>query len=245
MNDYERGKYLDAVTELYALYRHAMFPDLPECGSRAGLLADLLGTQLSEAVHLLSLLRGCLHLPGDVCEFGVAQGTTSALMANEILPTDKRLWLYDSFEGLPEPSAKDRLLDDIFGLGDIERYAGTMACPQSDVRGRLAGAGFPPERAVIVPGYLERTLQENGGANLPEAVCFAYLDMDFYEPTLLALRALHGRVARGGALMVDDYGFFSEGAKLAVHEFLAERPGDYLLEFPPPFAGKFCWLRRG
>lgn len=244
MNDYERGKYIDAVNELYSLYRHAVFPGLPECGPRVELLANLLGTQLSEAIYLLHLLRSSLGLEGDVCEFGVAQGTTSAFIANEILPTDKRLWLYDSFKGLPDPSAKDRLLDDIFRLGDMKRYAGTMACPETDVRNRLSAVQFPASRTLIVPGYLEHSLLENDGANVPKRVCFAYLDMDFYEPTLLALRTLHRRVSTGGVIMVDDYDFFSEGAKLAVHEFLDEHPGDYELEFPLPFAGKFCWLRR-
>ena len=68
-------------------------------------------------------------MSGDICEFGVAQGTTSALMSNEIKGLKERnLWLFDSFEGLPMPTEKDQLKDDIFSLGSIEAYKGTMAC---------------------------------------------------------------------------------------------------------------------
>jgi len=242
MNDYERQKYLDAITELYALYRRTLFPALPEIGARAPLMAELLGTSLGEAVYLLDTLRRCLALPGEVCEFGVCQGATSALMANEIISTDKTLWLYDSFQGLPMPGEKDELLDDIFGLGSIEKYHGTMRCGQEVVRGRLKRLGFPEERTRIVPGFLEQTLS---GETLPDQVCFAYLDMDFHEPTLLALRALHGRVPEGGVLMVDDYGFFSSGVRTAVREFQEEHPGQYELTLPLALSGKFCFLWKG
>ncbi len=73
-------------------------------------------------------LNRALGLDGDVCEFGVAQGATSALIANEIRGTEKDLWLFDSFEGLPKPTDHDILIDDIFNLGSIDRYQGTMAC---------------------------------------------------------------------------------------------------------------------
>ncbi|WP_243438758.1 TylF/MycF family methyltransferase [Fundidesulfovibrio soli] len=242
MNDYERQKYLDAITELYALYRRTVFPSLPGIGNRAPLMTDLLGTSLGEAVYLLDTLLRCLPLPGDVCEFGICQGATSAFMANEIMDTGKSLWLYDSFQGLPKPGEKDELLDDIFGLGHIGKYHGTMRCGREVVEGRLERLGFPAERTRIVPGFLEETLTPDA---LPHQVCFAYLDMDFHEPTLLALRALHGRVPEGGVLMVDDYGFFSSGVKTAVHEFLDEHPGEYELTLPLALSGKFCFLWKG
>ena len=62
-----------------------------------------------------------------MCEFGVAEGETSAVIANEIAESKKSFHLFDSFEGLPKPTAKDKLKDDLFSLGSIEAYAGTMA----------------------------------------------------------------------------------------------------------------------
>src|SRR5215211_1644537 len=49
---------------------------------RPKLLARLMGTLPSEAYFIVQALAKCKALPGDVCEFGVAQGETSALIAN-------------------------------------------------------------------------------------------------------------------------------------------------------------------
>jgi hypothetical protein len=43
---------------------------------------------------------------------------------------------------------------------------------------------------------------------------------------------------------VDDYGFFSEGAQLAVDQFVAGVAGRYKFELPLPFAGHFCVLSK-
>ena len=68
---------------------------------RPKLLARLSGTLPSEAYFIIQALAQCKNINGDVCEFGVAQGQTSALIANEIaLSGNKILHLFDSFDGL-------------------------------------------------------------------------------------------------------------------------------------------------
>ena len=63
-------------------------------------------------------------------------------------------------------------------------------------------------------------------------MCFAYVDFDFYEPILTALRFLRPRMPAGGTVVVDDYGFFSAGAKTAVDEFIAEAGGEFEMTLP-------------
>jgi len=236
-----RGKLVSAAGELEGLARSTVFPGLREREGRPELMAQLIGTSLCEALHIVSFLGGTLDLPGDICEFGIAQGATSALIANEIRDTDKKLWLFDSFEGLPRPTEKDRLIDDIFSLGSMERYQGTMACGQDQVVGRLNSIGFPLDRANIVAGFIEKTVKYAG---IPTSVCFAYVDFDFYEPIKIALELLHKRLPLGGVVIVDDYGFFSEGAQAAVDEFVELREGQYKKEPSPEWAGKFCVVTR-
>jgi hypothetical protein len=223
------------------LARATVFPDLRQKDGRQELMVQLFGTDLSEALHLVWHLNRVLNLEGDVCEFGVAQGATSALIANEIRETDKNLWLFDSFEGLPKPSDRDILIDDIFNLGSIEKYQGTMASGQEQVIGRLNSINFPLDRVKVVAGFIEKTAKYAG---LPDRVCFAYVDFDFYEPIMIALDILDSRLPVGGIVMVDDYGFFSEGAKTAVDEFVAARELRYEKQPSPEWAGKFCVLRR-
>ena len=236
-----RDKLRTAIEEMEKLARATIFPDLPQVSGRRELMAQLLGTQPSEALHLVWHLNRVLHLEGDVCEFGVAQGATSALIANEIRGTDKSLWLFDSFEGLPRPSDRDILIDDIFNLGSIEKYQGTMACGQEQVTGRFNSINFPLERVKVVPGFIEKTAKYT---SLPKEVCFAYVDFDFYEPIKIALELLDSRLPVGGVVIVDDYGFFSEGAQAAVDEFVEAREQRYTKEPSPEWTSKFCVLRR-
>ncbi len=230
------------LTQLVAdLMRDLVFSDLPETAGRPELLGRLVGTGPAEAMYILGFLHRSLICPGDVCEFGVAQGATSALLANEIVFSDKALWLYDSFEGLPAPSEHDDLIDDIFDLGHMARYEGTMKCCEDLVRGRLAEIGFPAERTHIRKGWVEETL---GNTESPERVCFAYLDFDFFEPTATVLSFLAERLSPGGHIVVDDYGFFSSGVQKAVDTFVAESDGRFVLERPVPSAGHFRILHR-
>ena len=231
-----------ALTELNSLYNEFVFnKEFTVDATGLDLLQGLMGTGFGEGLYLIDYLHKVLLLEGDICEFGVAQGATSALLAYEIRDTRKKIWLFDSFEGLPEPSEKDILINDVCGLGSIEAYKGEMACPEDMVRARLSDIGFPPDRINIVPGFLEDTIHN---AHLPEKVCFAYIDFALYEPTLIALQYLDKVLVRDGIIGIDDYDFFSKGVKTAVDEFYYSRKGDYDLIFPLKSAGPFCFLRK-
>lgn len=232
------------VVEIEELYRRFVFPDLPRDPKRADILHDLHGTTVGEAVYIVEHLRRALRVPGDVCEFGCNEGATSRLIANEILADASRaLWLFDSFEGLPPPSEKDRLIDDIGGLGSMERYRGAMRAREEQVREKLALVPFPASRTRIVKGWIDQTLARPL-PDVPERVAFAYVDFDFYEPIKVALEFLDRAMPPGGFVVVDDYGFFSEGAQSAVDEFLAAARPRYDMHLPLAAAGKFCVLEK-
>ena len=231
----------DAV-EIEALYRRFLFADLPPREGRARDLSDLIGTTVSEAIYVLKNLHDGLKVEGDICEFGVAQGATSKLIASEIMPlVNRKLWLFDSFEGLPAPSREDRLIHDIFKLGSMDKYKGTMASPETEVLAKLAAVKFPRERIRVKKGWVKDTIK-NG--ELPRQVAFAYVDFDFYDPIKDALEFLDARMPSGGRIVVDDYGYFSEGAQLAVDQFVKAAADRYKFEMPLPFAGHFCILSK-
>jgi len=233
--------YVTLIKQFEACHYELMFPELPVNAKRTDLLCRLLGTPLSEAMYILEHLHKSMTLPGDICEFGVAQGATTALMANEIMGTDKSLWLFDSFQGLPKPDAEDILIDDIYELGDMDKYSGAMQCQQGEVISRLKAIDFPSSRVNIIVGFIEDTLKS---APLPEKVCFAYLDLDLYSGTKQALEYLNQSLVDGGYIVIDDYGFFSSGVEKAVSEFVNEFDGRYVLTTPRKFAGNFCILHK-
>ena len=230
------------VEDLAGIYQEVVFPQLEPREGRFELLCQLVGTEVPEAMYLLQHLQDALAGPGDVCEMGIGYGATSALLANEILDTDRTLWLYDSFEeGLSVPTDEDVLIDDIFNLGSMNRYGHTMASSVEQVQGRLDGVGFPRDRTRVVPGYIQRDLPPD---KLPDRVAIAYIDFDLYEPTLTALELMHPRCRIGSILMVDDYRYFSAGVETAVNRFMAAHANQYDLLEPPAPAGHFCALRR-
>jgi O-methyltransferase len=233
--------YLDLIDEVQGYYSAFVSPNYHTSPERTKLLCKLLGTNISEALYIIDCLRVSAHLEGDICEFGVAQGATSALLAYEIASSTKNLWLFDSFQGLPKPTEKDVLINDISNVGSIEAYEGDMAVPVEEVQKRLREIRFPPARVKIVPGFIEETLRSS---DLPNKVSFAYVDLDFYNPISVALRFLDQVLVSDGFIVVDDYGFFSAGAKAAVDEFIGTRGNRYAMLDTPKFAGHFAVLRK-
>jgi O-methyltransferase len=227
--------------ELVRLAARFVFRDLRVSDAQLARLSSLTGTPAFQALYILDALNRTKDVRGDVCEYGVAQGRTSALIATTLnqLEGNKRLWLYDSFEGLPKPSTKDVLLHDLYGLGDMAKYEGMFSIPEDLVRAELDRAGFPPDRATICKGWIEASTLP---ARSPAMISFAYLDMDFYQSTKDVLAVLTERMPAGGIAVADDYDFFSSGVKTAIDEIMTEFPGVFTLE--RPFEDKFVVLTR-
>lgn len=204
-------------------------------------ISKLDGTQVSEALFILDSLQKTQNIDGDVCEFGVAQGLTSTFIAYNLNPENKQLWLYDSFEGLPKPTIHDQLKDDIFNLGDINSYQGTMKHDQTTLINNIKKSKIDLSKVKIIAGFIEKTIPFD---NLPDKVSFAYIDFDFYEPIKIALESLHELVPKNGIIIVDDYDFFSTGAKKAVDEFLEVHKGQYLNSIYKPPIGGFAILTK-
>jgi len=219
------------------------FGELPANENRLNLVKSLLGTPPSEAYFIINSLHKTKDIEGDICEFGVAQGSTSQLIANEVKSGNKKLHLFDSFEGLPAPTEKDLLKDDIFNLGSMKAYTGTMSNPENLVRNRLAQLEFPENRYVTHKGFIEELIKSESDS-FPTSVSFAYVDFDFYEPIQIALDYLHTVTKKGAILMVDDYDFFSTGAKTAADEFVQKHEGQYDIFVPDTIYGHFALLTK-
>jgi O-methyltransferase len=205
------------------------------------LLQKLYGTNLIEALYLIYSLQQSLDLKGDVCEFGVANGGTSTLIANELKRTDKKLFLFDSFQGLSKPTNEDKLINDMFNLKSMAKYEGTMSYSESIVKNKLQGIKFPTSRTKIIKGFIEDSLKQN---NLPKKICFAYLDFDLYKPTILTLNYLDKYLSKKGYIVVDDYNFFSQGVKKAVDEFIKKNKKNYKIIYSKKYEGNFCIINK-
>jgi predicted O-methyltransferase YrrM len=149
------------------------------------------------------------RLPGDVIEFGAYQGAVSFFLALCIrdLGLGKKVWMLDSFAGLPEP---DPSIDGAF-------TAGTMASNLEAVTRMRTQLGL--DRLVeIRAGWFDDSVMRIG-KNV--TYCLAHLDADLYSSTRTALEHVLPRLVEGGALVLDDCLYFgASGVVKAVHDVL-------------------------
>jgi hypothetical protein len=165
-------------------------------------------------------------IEGDVVECGVWRGGSAMLAALTLLQCGdetRRLWLYDTFQGMSEPGEADVEItgERMTQVWDAHRgqRESRLFCWASleDVRSNMASTGYPADRVEYVEGRVEDTIP----ATAPDRIALLRLDTDWYESTRHELEHLYPRLVSGGVLIIDDYGHWL-GARQAVDEFLAE-----------------------
>jgi O-methyltransferase len=160
------------------------------------------------AYTLSSLARYAKHLPGDFAESGVYHGGSAYLLCRNLQDTNKKLYLFDSFQGLPKP---DSSRDPYFKEG---QYSAPLAATQERLVDFHSCTDF---RVGWIPDVF-LGLEDKRYA-------FAHIDVDLYQPTLDSCKYFYSRMTPGGVMLFDEYGFLSaHGEKLAVDEFFAHKP---------------------
>ena len=159
---------------------------------------------------LHSLITRCNHLnrhriAGDFVECGTYKGGSAAIIAPRLLE-DRKLWLYDSFEGMPESSDKD-------GTAARQFVGEGKACVE-EVRQLVRRSGAPEDRLVIRKGWFQETFSEP----LPEKVALLHCDADWYESVMLVLETFYPLVSDGGIIILDDFGYW-EGCREAFYDY--------------------------
>ena len=170
-----------------------------------------------ETEKIMEIARECLTLPGDFVEMGCYKGDTSLMLAEAIRASNgnladgeiKRLWIYDSFEGLPEKQAED---DSVLGVDFKE---GELKVTKREVKERFLRANLP------VPVIKKAWFNELKDEDLPAEISFAFLDGDFYESIRDSLNLVEPKMVEGGMIIVHDYNNpILPGVKKAVDEWI-------------------------
>lgn len=167
------------------------------------------------------------RIDGCFVECGVARGGCSALMAivaNEN-KSDRKVWLFDSFEGLPEPSSED---EPTMAKSSTERrynklYAGSCLGTYDEVNKLLFSTlRLNKNNVLMVKGWFQDTLPRY--KDKIGWVSFLRIDADWYESTKCCLEKLYDNVITGGYILIDDY--MLPGCSKAVDEFLQRKGVD-------------------
>lgn len=162
-------------------------------------------------------------IEGDLVECGTLRGGRMMLVAYALLEmgiTDRKIYLYDTFKGMPEPTAEDYSVSDNRSVFDKWKrrqrsgYNEWCYATLSEVKDNMALTQYP--NVVFVEGKIEETIPRT----MPSQIALLGLDTDWYESTKHELIHLFPLLSKSGVLIVDDYEYWA-GSKKAVDEYFS------------------------
>lgn len=163
-------------------------------------------------------------IPGAIVECGVWRGGSmmAAALTLSRLKATRPLWLYDTFEGMPPPSEVDvdyrgRPAAELMATESPDTSLIWARSSLHDVKAGMAETGYPSHLVTYIVGAVETTIPER----IPDKIALLRIDTDWYSSTYHELVHLWPRLAPGGILIIDDFGFWA-GARQAVETFFSE-----------------------
>lgn len=169
---------------------------------------------VQKAFILYQMTKHSLKFAGDIAEVGVYKGGTAKLFSCLMECFDKKLHLFDTFEGMPEVR-KDL---DTHDKGDF--HDTSLAKVKENVgeyKNVLYYKGLFPKTATPIKD---------------KTFCLVHIDVDIYQSVKDCCEFFYNRIEKNGVMIFDDYGFPScPGARKAVDEYFQNKP-EYLFYLP-------------
>jgi len=140
------------------------------------------------------------NVPGDFIETGVWRGGATIFMRAILKAygvTERRVWVADSFEGLPPPDSTLFPRD----TGSPFHTYRELAVSLEQVKSNFERYGLLDEQVQFVKGWFRDTLPAAPVTKL----ALVRLDGDLYESTIIALESLYPKLSIGGFLIIDEY----------------------------------------
>lgn len=151
------------------------------------------------------------QVPGDFIETGAWRGGTTIFMRALLKAhgvTSRKVWVADSFEGLPRPKDSEDGVD----LSEVDYLKVSL----EQVKENFQKFDLLDEQVEFVKGWFCDSLPN---AEV-ERLAILRLDGDLYSSTMDSLNNLYHKVSPGGYVIVDDYNSWPSCRK-AVTDFLS------------------------
>jgi len=167
------------------------------------------------------------NILGDIVECGVWRGGSAMLAALTLIKnqqTHRKIYLYDTYEGMPEPTDKDI---DIHGVPYRllwKKEKEFLSVSLDEVKKNIFSTGYPKENIIFVKGMVQDTIPNT----VPKQIALLRLDTDLYESTYHELFHLYPKTTSQGVIIIDDYGHF-QGSQEATEKYLSQNPQKVLL----------------
>lgn len=156
------------------------------------------------------------NIDGDFIEAGVWRGGATIFMKAIInaYDLDKKVFVADSFEGLPKPDINKYPAD----KGDEEYKWDYLKISLEEVKNNFIRFGLLDENVIFLKGWFKDTLF----TDKIQKLSLVRIDGDMYESTWDALNALYPKVEKGGFIIIDDY-FVNESCSKAVKDYFSKK----------------------
>lgn len=170
-------------------------------------MAGTVGAELNEAYQIYRAVENTAKIAGELAEVGTFTGSTARVICEA--KGNRKLHLFDTFEGLPVP-------------GDIDN--------------RFQQGAYAASLEMVAPQFkqypnveLHKGMFPMTGAALQDTMfSFVYLDVDLYKSTKDALEFFYPRLSQGAVLMSHDY-VQAPGVRAAFDEFFRDKPEPLIL----------------
>jgi hypothetical protein len=159
----------------------------------------------------IQLLNRISNIPGDIVECGCFKGGNALLMALWLKENrvDKKIILFDSFEGLPSPNLTNNI-----GYNEGQ-FAASLDFLNNKID-ELNLKGF----FEIHKGWFSNSIPKFLEDSKDVEISMLHIDCDLYESTIDSFPLLYNKVVSNGVVILDDFNDGARGEKLAVLESL-------------------------
>jgi hypothetical protein len=140
------------------------------------------------------------NVPGDFIEAGAWRGGATIFMRAILAAygvSDRKVWVADSFEGLPPPDPKNFPEDE----GSIFHLMRILAVSLPNVQENFRRYDLLDNQVEFLKGWFEHTLPD---API-DRLAVLRIDADMYQSTTEALQFLYPKLSPGGWVIIDDY----------------------------------------
>ena len=166
------------------------------------------------------------NILGDFVECGVWKGGSAMAIAYTLIKmgeTSRKIYLYDTYEGMPESTKEDKTFYNnkvAKGISNRNRKDKKwLFSPLEEVKKNILSTGYPSKNLVFIRGKVEDTIPKI----MPSKIALLRLDTDWYESTKHELEYLYPLLSKGGVIIIDDYGHW-RGSKKATDDYFKKKP---------------------
>jgi O-methyltransferase len=196
----------------------------------------MVGTQRLENLRWISEEIIDNNIEGDFVETGVWRGGVCIYMAalfKAMHQNDRKVWVCDSFEGLPPANPEKYPAD----AGDPHYGIQELAIPLEDVKHNFDRYGVLDDNVKFIKGFFKDTMPTIE----VEKIAILRLDGDMYESTIDVLDYLYPRLSVGGYCIIDDYGLPNCAA--AVNDYREKHGITDEMTFIAPYKSSLYWKK--